>query len=161
MTQTEFDIKYGKRFPFTTRRVSDTRFLWILNASIVIVILAIVLLANMEFENLDKHIKKQYTEYVMGLTPAPRTPKQAKIIEKNRLGDTKNQDIGSRGNTERIKKSVPSINIEKIQIIELSHGGLGNDGDLAVRPMTRPKRGQVKIEMDGLLDNHIPRVGMI
>jgi len=153
MTKIEFDINYSKHFPADWFKGSDTLFFRILGTSIVIIFSIIIVLANLQFENLDEHIKKQYQEFVLRLEPVAK--KQTTTLQENRFNESSSAtDKKAESEDRTINQSItPPINIPGIQIEELSHDGDGVKEGVNARPRVRSDKGQVKLEIDGLLDD--------
>ncbi len=155
MNKSEFDLKYGKSSLLGRSEVSDILFFWILGASITITVLTIVILANLQFENLNEQIKQNYQEFALSLVPEPVVQKPS--LQKNKFSTSQEratEDSSLTENISEVEKNLPTINIGDIQIEELSHDGSGDRTDgLTVRPVTRTQRGQVKLKLDGLMDN--------
>ena len=152
MTQTEFNLKYSKPFTFLGAKASDTFFFWVLSASFTIVILIIIWLANMQFGNLDEHIKKQYLDFALSLKPELFISKPTAVRQQNRFISSKKQidtkKFNSTDSVSQVNKNRSAINIGGIQIEELSYEGEAN---LVERPSLRTKRSQ--INLDSLLDD--------
>ncbi|KAA3617759.1 MAG: hypothetical protein D8M58_00590 [Calditrichaeota bacterium] len=157
MVKNDFNVKYAKP-SLLKRTFSDILFFRILAFSLILTLLTIIILANIQFENVDEQIKKQYKEYVLSLTPEPilkkEVEKQKNIFSTKTSSSGPSERFAFKDTTSAITPQ-PTIRIADIEIEELSHDGEA-DGDITIeRPVTRQQRGEVKLEMDGLMTNKL------
>ncbi len=149
MTQAEFKIEFGRSFPFDALG-EHTIFFRILIASITITFLIIVLLTNTHFENLDEHIKNQYQEFAMSLTPDPATFQPALERKSSSFTSSKNQAdttiVKPKNNAPDGNNKVPGRNRRGIELAELSYEGKGNNNRQVERPSRKINLDQVNLD---------------